>query len=59
MVTIGVQQHCDGHSDIFGATRNQHVLPHCVNTCTNTFSGGNIFNKLCPIQSKFSHKKEF
>lgn len=43
MVAIGVQQHCDGHSNIFGATSDQHILSHCLNTCTNTFFRGKYF----------------
>lgn len=40
MVAISVQQHCDGHSNIFGATSDQHILSHCLNTYTKTFFMG-------------------
>ena len=43
MVTISVQQHRNGHSHIFGATSNQHILSNCFNTCTNTFFRGTIW----------------
>lgn len=48
MVAISVQQHCDGHSNIFGATGNQHILSHCLNTCTNTYFKSKCFWLIMP-----------